>query len=89
MRKKKLSPIEMAMKEKEQQELEACEQAILARLGESPAQLKELDSIGNEVVKHGHPQAVVNRLLTQLQHQEKVFFDFSSHRYNLNPQEIN
>ena len=89
MRKKKLSPIEIAMKENEQQELQACELAILERLGKSPARLKELDAIGNEVVKNGHPQVVVNRLLTQLQHQEKVFFDFSSHRYYVdseNPQ---
>ena len=79
--KRKLSPIEVALKEKAQHELQACEAAILERLGESPAQLKELDSIGYEIVKNGHPQVVVNQLLTQLQHQEKVKFDFSSHRY--------
>ena len=72
--KRKLTAIETALKEKEKQELKACEEAILAQIDESPAQIKEIDALD-------FPLQVINRVLKRLLHQEKVAYDFSSRLY--------
>ena len=77
---KRESPIEAGIKEKQKRERERCERAILNRLYTAPARIEELDSTG-------YPKKLINTIVTDLLHQKRITFQgftyFYSHLQNL------